>query len=350
MTEKATTSLTQQQLDEEEGTKPLLEGGANNNKNEVSASPSKASVSSAATAANNAEIMFWLFMLFLASVTMTVGNKYVMKQWEYANTVTLLQNGTAVVYLGLGAFYGFVEMKAFSMLQWRVFAGSAFFLTMQILTSLKALPLVAIATVVTFRNMCTVIIAIVDYMCFGTKFNIPMVAALCLTTVGMIIYASRDVNYNKMGYLWLFGNSIATIVNTFWNKVYITKYTRELKIQTSFGVSFIQQVETLPIVFCLAVFNNEGNAAAELMPLPFVTKLVLLATCAGGVLIGMAYPKCYSLLSGTSVIVASTANKAVSILIGMYLFGTVLTAVQVVGLLICIGGSLWYAVEGKRKK
>ena len=55
---------------------------------------------------------FWLFMLFLASVTMTVGNKYVMKAWgDFANTLTLLQNGTAVLYLALSRHLGMMEMK-----------------------------------------------------------------------------------------------------------------------------------------------------------------------------------------------------------------------------------------------
>lgn len=224
-----------------------------------------------------------------------------------------------------------------------------FFLAMQILTSLKALPLVAIATVVAFRNTCTVVIAMIDYFFFGTKFSQPMMYALALTTVGMLIYAFQDINFNFYGYMWLLGNSLATIINTFWNKVYITKYTKELKIQTSYGVSFIQQAETIPIVLFLAMANSEGDAMSELPSLPFVTQMMVLLTCAGGVLIGIAYPKCFSLVSGTSVVVASTANKAVSILIGMYLFGTRLSFVQIVGLLICIGGSLWYALEGKKK-
>jgi len=339
------------QADVEEG-KRLLDNTDKSNGN-GSATPSKhvpaikPSASSSA-AAKATEGTFWLLMLFIASVLMTVGNKYVMKQWDYANTMTLLQNGTAVLYLLSGYKCGFLEMKEFTWQQWRIFAVSAFFLAMQILTSLKSLPLVAIATVVAFRNMCTVVIAIVDYFFFGTKFSLRQVCALGLTSIGMVIYACQDINFNLVGYMWLVGNSLATILNTFWNKVYITKYTRELKIQTSYGVSLIQQVETLPIVFFLAVANNEGSSLSEIVPLPFVTKIMLAATCAGGVLIGIAYPKCYSLFSGTSVVVASTANKAVSILLGMHLFGTILSPIQIIGLLICIVGSLWYAVEGKR--
>lgn len=334
--------------DEEEGAGLLSTGGD-------SAAPPPGAVTvaaasppkSAAAAAN--EIVLWTFLLCVASITMTVGNKYVMREWGAANVLTLMQNGAAVAYLGAGRVLGFVEMKAFSGQQWRVFAVSAFFLAMQILTSLMALPLVAIATVVTFRNMCTVIIALIDYFFFGTRFSGKMMLSLGLTTVGMIIYSSRDVNFNAAGYLWLLANSAATVFNTFWQKVYVTKYTRELKIQTSFGVSFIQQVETLPLVFCLALANDEASKVPEMMVLPGVTKLILLATCAGGILIGIAYPKCYSLMSGTSVVVASTANKAVSILLGMYLFGTILLPTQVFGLLVCVGGSLWYAVEGKKK-
>jgi len=333
----------QQQM--EEG-KKLVDNMEKSETGNRSSTPSKHV--SASNKTKGAEITFWLFMLFVASVLMTVGNKYVMKQWDYANTMTLLQNGTAVIYLLFGYRCGFLEMKAFTWQQWRIFLVSAFFLAMQILTSLKALPLVAIATVVAFRNMCTVVIAIVDYFFFGTKFSLRQILALGITTIGMVIYASRDVNFDFMGYMWLVGNSLATILNTFWNKVFITKYTRELKIQTSYGVSLIQQVETLPIVLFLAVANNEGSSMGDIMPLPFVTKIMLAATCAGGVLIGIAYPKCYSLLSGTSVVVASTANKAVSILMGMYLFGTVLNAIQIFGLLVCIAGSLWYALEGKR--
>ncbi|CAB9517274.1 Solute carrier family 35 [Seminavis robusta] len=292
---------------------------------------------------------FWLFMLFLASVTMTVGNKYVMRNWAFANTLTLMQNGTAVLYLGIGNYAGMMEMKPFALQQWKVFAVSSFFLAMQILTSLKALPFVAIATVVAFRNTCTVVIAVIDYFVFGNKFNQNQVLSLALTTAGMILYALQDINYDAMGYLWLVGNSVATIINTFWNKFYITHYTKELKIQTSYGVSFIQQVETLPIVGFLAIMNNESAAFGEMGPLTMAAKSMIFATCLGGVLIGIAYPKCFSLVSGTSVVVASTANKAVSILIGMWLFGTQLSFLQIVGLLICIAGSLWYALEGKRK-
>ena len=74
------------------------------------------------------EAAFWLFMLFVASVTMTVGNKFVMRQWDFANTLTFMQNGTAVIYLTAGRQLKMLEMKPFNLQQWKVFAVSSFFL------------------------------------------------------------------------------------------------------------------------------------------------------------------------------------------------------------------------------
>lgn len=116
----------------------FADNGSGGNAGDASSAPAKKPSGLGESAA------FWLFMLFLASVTMTVGNKYVMKKWgDFANTLTLLQNGTAVLYLAVSRYFGVLEMKPITGQQWRVFAATAFFLSMQILTSLKALPYVA---------------------------------------------------------------------------------------------------------------------------------------------------------------------------------------------------------------
>ena len=44
-----------------------------------------------------------------------------MKQWDFANTLTLMQNGLAVIYLGAGRYAGMLDMKPFAAQQWKVF-------------------------------------------------------------------------------------------------------------------------------------------------------------------------------------------------------------------------------------
>ena len=141
-----TTIVDEEQNGEENLTVPLVgKGGDKFADNGSGGSGGDASSASAKKPSGLGEsAAFWLLMLFLASVTMTVGNKYVMKKWgDFANTLTLLQNGTAVLYLAVSRYLGVLEMKPITGQQWRVFAATAFFLSMQILTSLKALPYVA---------------------------------------------------------------------------------------------------------------------------------------------------------------------------------------------------------------
>jgi drug/metabolite transporter (DMT)-like permease len=71
-------------------------------------------------------------------------------------------------------------------------------------------------------------------------------------------------------------------------------------------------------------------------------------TCIGGLILSVTYAKVFSLVSPTTVTVASTSNKAVAILFATYFFGTVLTVKQILGLMLCLGGGLWFAVESRK--
>jgi hypothetical protein len=42
----------------------------------------------------------------------------------------------------------------------------------------------------------------------------------------MGIYAMNDINYDMVGYLWLAGNLVATVFNTFWNSVFVKEFKK----------------------------------------------------------------------------------------------------------------------------
>eukprot|EP00947_MAST-08B_sp_MAST-8B-sp1_P002217 g2217.t1 len=216
----------------------------------------------------------------------------------------------------------------------------------QIGSSLMALPLVSIATVVAMRNLCTCVVATIEWAFFGEKMSLATVLALVTVVVGMTVYTGADHAFNATGYFWLAVNGALTVTSTIYSRVFVKKYTAT-KQQTASGISFIVQTETLPIALFLAFVNKEGSAPAALFSLGLGPLLIIALTCGGGLMIGQAYPKCYSLASGTAVVVASTANKAAAIVIGMFVFGTVFTPTQVLGLVVCVGGALMYAVEQK---
>jgi drug/metabolite transporter (DMT)-like permease len=291
------------------------------------------------------EAAFWFGMLLLISVTMTVGNKYVMKKFHYPNLATLLQNGTCVIVLGICKIFQMADIKEFTLDQFLTFSVCAICLTGQIVSMLYALPLVAIATTVVFRTIVLVSVAVLDWMFFGYKFKTSTFTALVVATVGMALYAVNDINYNFEGYMWLLMNSSVTILLTFWNRWYITKYKKE-GLQTPTGISLVQQIETIPIVLTLMHVNDEFKAMPLILEQSTSTLAVLALTCLGGLLIAVAYANVYSLVSATSVMVATTIYKAVSIIIGSFLFHTVLSSTQTAGLVICIFGGFGYSLAG----
>ena len=70
--------------DEEEGETlnvPLVNGNGKDNFTDNGSGRDSASAPVKKPSGLGESAAFWLFMLFLASVTMTVGNKYVMKAW-----------------------------------------------------------------------------------------------------------------------------------------------------------------------------------------------------------------------------------------------------------------------------
>jgi drug/metabolite transporter (DMT)-like permease len=150
---------------------------------------------------------------------MTVGNKVVMLQYHYPNLITGMQNATCVILLLVGSTLNLVDIKPITGEQWRIFSVCAIMLVVQIVSMLYALPLVAIATTVVFRNAATVAIAIIDWACFGKQFTYSTAFGLAVATAGMSLYALNDVSFDAVGYMWLAVNAAATVVNTFWNNV-----------------------------------------------------------------------------------------------------------------------------------
>lgn len=300
----------------------------------------------ATVASQSADLLtlaFWFAMLAVVSVTMTVGNKVVMLDFHYPNTITFLQNGTCVLILALCKALQLAEIKPITFEQWKIFSMCALLLSIQIITMLYALPRVAIASTVVFRNIAMVVVAVVDYLFFGKAFSVGSACGLLVATIGMTLYAANDINFDLVGYLWLTANAAATVVNTFWNNVFIKQF-KQRGAQTPHGVSLVIQTETLPIVFCCMVANNELESAPEIATLSTVTSIIFAATCVGGLVIAVTYSKLYSISTGTSVVLASTINKAISILVAHVVFHTILSATQIIGLVVCVLGGLWYSL------
>ena len=79
------------------------------------------------------------------------------------------------------------------------------------------------------------------------------------------------------------------------------------------------------------------------------TTTLVLAILTGGLGCGisLSYMHLQKFATATSITVAGNFNKIASILIGSMVFSKTFSLLQVLGLLICVSGALWYSLATK---
>ena len=283
----------------------------------------------------------WFLLLLSLSCGMTIANKLIMLHYHFANTLMLLQNSTATLVLWLCYMFGCLDTRAFTLAQVRTFLLPSVFLTLEMYTSLLALPYVAIATTVIFRNVSLFIVAFFDWLCMGQHFTVMGVLGLCLVVGGSVLYAEKDITFNATGYFWLGTNAFVYVFACFYNKYYISK-----SIQTPGGIALITNTASLPCIVFTAFVHKEnmvqGAQALKTLlshpapsPQPMAIDpsslvaggtpganvgFVVLASSIGALLISTTYAKVYKIASATAITVCGNISKALGILGGCWMF------------------------------
>jgi GDP-mannose transporter len=212
--------------------------------------------------------------------------------------------------------------------------------SIQLLTSLRSLPYVAIATTVVFRNMSTFACAFIETTFLGATISSRAKGALVVIFFGALVYAYQDLNFNFYGYMYLSMNMVAYTINNVYTKVTV----RDMD-QTGSGIALIQLLISLPVfTFYAAFFGELPQGLWAAFELRGTVLYVFLFLGLMGTLISMSYNNLYKLVSATSVVVAANMNKVAAILLAFFVFGKPLSALQVFGLMVCIAGGIGYSV------
>lgn len=290
---------------------------------------------------------YWFVGLLIASISMTVGNKYVAVHYPYPNCMIFFQNSCAIINLLIGEKVGVFKFKPMNMSQFLQNAVPSLFLSLQIMASLKALPYVAIATTVVFRNLATCSVAIAEKIVLGKTFGQTQMHGLYIIVLGGMIYAYQDITFDAYGYFWLTFNCLIYTASSIYTKKIVVGID-----QTSEGKSLQIQTGSLPFILMYAIlFNELPNGLTGVFDMSVLPTMVFLFLGFMGTLIALSYMNLYTYVSATSVAVASNVNKVISIFLAWFVFRKILSVMQIFGLIISISGGLYYALEtGKLKR
>lgn len=295
--------------------------------------------------------------LALCTVSLTIGNKFILKKWEYESTLLVIQCGSTVSILfacsllrsvfGNGMPGWVPTMKPLSLQQFKVYFVASAFVTTQLITSLYGLPLVTIATVTVFQNLRTIATALFESVLLREMFSVRVLLALCVTIGGSVVYGLSDRrpggNYDAMGYFWMSANVLASVVAAL---VY-RKFNPSVD-QTGWGIALIENVNMLPVFIIMAI--RETGAVTALIDADRSVWGAVVMTSLAGTLIGSCYANCYKYAAATSVAVAATTNKCIAIVVGLFFFHKTLAPIQWLALGLIIGGGTWFGYERKAEQ
>ena len=155
-------------------------------------------------------IILWSTILLAAALTLTIGNKYILRGFEYPLTLLFLQNSTAACVLFLGAKLR-AKTAAFSKKQFVIIFIAALVSTVQLGASLIAMPNVSIATLTVFSNARPLAQCVLEFFILRESFARREYAALGLIALSSVFYWSGDQSSTAEGTMWLAVNAIASV-------------------------------------------------------------------------------------------------------------------------------------------
>jgi len=262
-------------------------------------------------------------------------------------TLLLIQNTISVVLTLVLALTGH---DAFTMKPWDskhliTWLLPTITFSIMLMTSLLALPHIAVATTVVFRNLGSLLVATIEPLVLTTP---PLTSGhkkgLAVIIAGALIYSIFDLNFNQKGYLWISFNT-----GLFCVQVLIEKYAVSKVDQTPTGIACYQNLLSIPVLLIGVMFAGESAAILELQQLS--SRMLVLVALSGmfGCSLSVCYMALNQLVSATSMVIAGNLNKLLASVIGAYIFSNSVTPHTVAGLLVCILGGYLYSQAGKKR-
>ena len=97
------------------------------------------------------------------------------------------------------AWIGIFAIKPFKLAHFKMFLVPSLLFLLMLATSLKALPLIAVATVVVFRNIGTCLVASLETIIFKKEFDMNQRFGMVLMVLGAVVYGYFDLHFDMEG-------------------------------------------------------------------------------------------------------------------------------------------------------
>lgn len=273
----------------------------------------------------------------LCSVGLLLINKLLVKGFPLVFTLLFLQFVGGVILLGIFHRSHINRLVTKDVLRWSMVSITFYII---LCTSLLALNLVSVMTIVIFNNLRSLFSFLVEWKTMGTTVDYKIILSLLGIVIGSVIYALHDVSFSVAGYVVLTINMWAAIIERLIIKYYMTVHKIPLD---NVGMTFYSNLiaSGFALVALLIMQEYEHYSIVFDPPKPEYTYPLLLASIVLGVYIGLTGFRLQRLVSATSYLVINNVNKFV-IIIFTLVFLEQHAVLSVVGCAIAILSGFYY--------
>jgi drug/metabolite transporter (DMT)-like permease len=266
----------------------------------------------------------------ICSSCMLVVNKSAMKVLPFVYTNTAMQTAASAVLLLIARHFRYIAFSNPTLKTVWSWSGVLAAWIVPILLNMKAVHLVTVETMMMFRSLTIVAVAIGDYFLLKTIINFREGFSCLVISVGGLIYASNDLNFHFEGYVWGAAYSFGMVVNSLYIKHCFNKH----KDMSSWEKSFLNNLLATPAVLILAFAFEDSST-------------VLSLSCVMGLGISMSGTKCRDVLSATSFDVLGNCTKYLTLGLSALILNTHNSLISIFGICIALFGTVLYSPAGE---
>ncbi|KAF6752958.1 GDP-mannose transporter [Ephemerocybe angulata] len=290
----------------------------------------------------------------MASILMTVVNKYVVSGANFSMNFLLLciQSSVCCSCVYLAKKLGLISVRDFSTKEAKMWFPISFLLVSVIYTGSKSLQYLSIPVYTIFKNLTIILIAYGEVLWFGGKVTGMTFVSFVFMVVSSVIAAWSDIQgglsgsatsystavpYNRLqsiigvlsrlnaGYFWM-------LVNCLTSAAYVLTMRKRIK-STGFAdwdTMFYNNLLSIPVLAVFSLIMEDWGSANLTRNFPPETRSFLLFAIAfsGAAAVGISYTTawCVRTTSSTTYSMVGALNKLPVAASGMLFFGDAVTA------------------------
>ncbi|EFC44478.1 predicted protein [Naegleria gruberi] len=290
---------------------------------------------------------FWMVVQGTCSITLTLANKYLSMNFSSPLLVIMIQNVVSLLFF---VIFNHVGVFPFKYPMWRDFAyqlPSSMFFVLLTWTSLEGLRLTSVSLFTIIRNLVPMITAILDMTVFGYSIDFQVVSSLISIFLGGVFYSIYDFSLDWQGFHWIILNTCCSVAIPMIEKRLLYNY---LQGQTPAGMNFTRNLLSIPLLMIILMVKDDMLSITnsfQLLNSPFIW-FSLLMTSAFGFFIGLSYFFLLRLTSNTSISIANTTYKLLTLLISFAFFGVSFSLFGWIGIILSFQGVFFFSIHSRK--